>query len=123
MTNQADQADVEHVMSLERELQSTACRTNPARLGELLAPDFEEVGASGRLWELETILEQLATETPDDAEIEVLNLTGRAVADGLVLLRWDSSRAGRRARRVSLWRRDDAGWRLVHHQGTPLTPA
>jgi ribonuclease HI len=42
------------------------------------------------------------------------------LAEGFALLRWDSAYQGRRARRTSLWRRDDVGWRQVHHQGTLL---
>jgi hypothetical protein len=36
------------VVALERELQTKACRGNRARVLELLAPDFADVGASGR---------------------------------------------------------------------------
>jgi hypothetical protein len=86
----------------------------------LLAEDFIEVGASGRVWDLASTLELLDAESAEDPVIEVHDLTGRAVGDGFVMARWDSDRAGRRARRTSLWRRDSAGWRLVHHQGTLL---
>ena len=88
-------------------------------MGALLADDFEEVGASGRVWDRASALELVASESGAD-EIVVRDLTGRLLADGLVLLRWDSDRGGRRARRTSLWRRDPQGWRQVHHQGTPL---
>ncbi len=56
----------------------------------------------------------------DDDEIEVTGLAGRMLADGLILVHWDSAHKGRRARRTSLWRRDEDGWRQVHHQGTIL---
>jgi hypothetical protein len=112
--------DVEEVLQLERELQSAACRGNPARVGALLAEDFYEVGASGRIWDRVSTLELLAAESRDAAVIEVHDLTGWAVGDGFVMVRWDSDRAGRRARRTSLWRRGPGGWRLVHHQGTLL---
>ncbi|MER7556869.1 nuclear transport factor 2 family protein [Nocardioides sp. NPDC126508] len=113
--------DVAAVMALERELQTAAARTDPRRLVELLAPDFEEVGASGRLWDLASILEMLANEDDDAPDIEVHGLTGRAIADDTVILRWQSVRGERRAHRTSLWQRRTEGWRLVHHQGTPIT--
>jgi hypothetical protein len=113
-------SDVAEVLRLERELQTADCRRDRARVTALLAEDFEEVGASGRVWDLASTLELLDGESEDEAVIEVRDLTGRIVGDGLVIARWDSDRGGRRARRTSLWRRDPAGWRLVYHQGTLL---
>lgn len=114
--------DVGEVLQLERELQTAECRRDRARVSALLAEDFLEVGASGRVWDRPSTLELLGAESGDDAVIEVHHLTGRVIGDGFVLACWDSDRGGRRARRTSLWRRDLAGWRLVHHQGT-LLPA
>jgi hypothetical protein len=113
-------SDVAHVLRLERELQTAECRRDRARVSALLADDFVEVGASGRVWDLASTLELLGAESGDDAVIEVHDLAGRVIGHGFVMARWDSVRAGRRARRTSLWRRDSPGWRLVHHQGTPL---
>jgi uncharacterized damage-inducible protein DinB len=113
-------ADLADVLQLERELQTPACRRDRARVQALLAEDFTEVGASGRFWDRPRTLELLGREDAADAPIEVHDLTGRIIGDGFILVRWDSDRGGRRARRTSLWRRDPAGWRLVHHQGTAL---
>jgi hypothetical protein len=112
--------DVAEVLQLERELQTAECRRDRARVSALLAEDFLEVGASGKVWDRPSALELLGAESGDDAVIEVHDLTGRVIGDGFVLACWDSDRGGRRARRTSLWRRDLAGWRLVHHQGTLL---
>ncbi len=112
--------DVAEVLQLERELQTAECRRDRARVSALLAEDFTEVGASGRVWDRPLTLELLGAESEDDAVIEVHDLTGRVLGDGFIMTRWDSDRGGRRARRTSLWRRDCAGWRLVHHQGTLL---
>jgi hypothetical protein len=112
--------DVEDVLQLERELQAAACRCDHARVSALLAEDFSEIGASGRIWDRASTLELLAAESEDAAVIGVHDLTGWVVGDGFVMVRWDSDRGGRRARRTSLWRREPAGWRLVHHQGTLL---
>jgi hypothetical protein len=114
--------DVAEVLELERELQTAECRRDRARVTALLADDFIEVGASGRVWDRASTLEHLGAEprAGADAVIGVHELTGRVVGDEFVMARWDSARGGRRARRTSLSRRDPAGWRLVHHQGTPL---
>jgi hypothetical protein len=108
------------VLGLERELQTAECRRDRSRVTALLAEDFTEVGASGRVWDRPSTLELLGAEGRDDPVIEVHALTGRVVGEGFVLVRWDSDAGGRRARRTSLWRRDASGWRLVHHQGTLL---
>lgn len=113
-------ADVELVLELERELQTKACRNNRARVIELIAPDFSEVGASGRVWDYAGMLGLLESQADDDEEIEVTAVSGRRLAETIILVRWDSACQGRRARRTSLWRRDLEGWRLVHHQGTVL---
>jgi hypothetical protein len=115
-------AELEAVVRLERELQTSTCRRHAGRVRALLADDFVEVGASGRVWDLSSTLEQLDSEAEDEPEIEVHALTARSISGGIVMVRWDSDEAGRRARRTSLRRRDPDGWRLVHHQGTLLSP-
>jgi hypothetical protein len=112
--------DVAEVLQLERELQTAECRRDRARVSALLAEDFVEVGASGRVWDRLSALDLLGAESGADALIEVCDLTGRVMGDGFVMTRWDSDRGGRRTRRTSLWRRGPVGWQLVHHQGTPL---
>lgn len=111
-------SDLTDVMALERELQTPAARADPRRLEELLAPDFEEIGASGRVWDLASILEMLSGEDDAGPAIEMHDLTGRVVTDDVIVLRWQSVRGERRAHRTSLWERRPEGWRLVHHQGT-----
>ncbi|MDI9931674.1 nuclear transport factor 2 family protein [Rhodococcus sp. IEGM 1354] len=110
--------DLSTVLELERELQTAQCRCDTDRLTDLLAEDFTEVGASGTVWNKSSILDLLASEDP--VEIEVLELSGRAISRDFALLQWISQRAGMRARRTSLWRRTESGWESVHHQGTPL---
>ena len=116
--------DLDAVLALERELQSAGTRADPTRLRELLAESFVEVGASGRRWDKAAILDLLDAESAsgDPDPIEVIDLHGRHLTDDLIQVFWDSHHAGRRARRTSLWQRDEAGWRQVYHQGTPLPP-
>lgn len=112
--------DVDRVLELERELQTNACRRNPDRLRAVLAPDFREIGASGRVWDREAMIDHLQTDDPDVLEIGVAALSGKRVASNLILVTWVSEREGRRAWRTSLWRSAARGWQLVHHQGTPI---
>ncbi len=110
------------VLELERELQSPATRANEERLRQLLAPDFLEVGASGRQWDLEKTLDLLREQSGDEETlvIGIHDLRGRVIAPGVVQVSWDSSVGDRRARRTSIWVERDSGWQQVHHQGTPI---
>jgi hypothetical protein len=114
---------LDQVLELERELQTPACRSDQERLRQLLAPDFVEIGASGRRWEREDILAMLREESADPSAraIEVVALSGRALAPSVVQVFWNSARDGRRARRTSIWCERDGGWLQVYHQGTPLS--
>jgi hypothetical protein len=110
----------EHVLERERELQTPACRADEARLRDLLAPDFVEIGASGRRWDLDSVLAMLRQESTDSKVINLIGLTARQLAPGVVQVFWESERAGRRSRRTSLWCERGGGWQQVFHQGTPL---
>jgi ribonuclease HI len=109
------------VLDLERELQSPTARADEGRLRELLAPDFTEVGSSGRAWDRESRGGRGPgpAEDEDTPPIGIHDLAGRVIAPGVVLVSWDSD-TGRRARRTSIWCERDSGWQQVHHQGTPL---
>lgn len=117
-----DEPALTTVLDLERELQSPQARADEGRLRQLLAPDFAEIGASGRTWDRETILDLLRGESAEVATdpIEVLDLRGRVLAPGVIQVSWDSRRGDRHARRTSIWCERETGWQQVHHQGTPF---
>lgn len=114
--------DLRCVLELERELQSPSTRGDAARLQELLSPTFIEIGASGRRWNLRSILELLAQETadPNMAAIGIENLQGRHLGEDMIQVFWDSTRKEHRARRTSLWQRRDDRWQIIYHQATVL---
>ena len=122
MTQFSSPQPLDHVLELERELQTPACRADEPRLRELLAPDFVEIGASGRRWGFDSILAMLREESADH-DSDVIKLTGlaaRALAPDVVQVFWESERSGRRALRTSVWCERGGGWQQVYHQGTLL---
>lgn len=119
----AEADEVAQVLELERDLHSPATRRDPARLDALLADDFAAIGASGLVWDRAGIIQLLGRDEHEPDAIRIEDLEARVLADGVILVTWTSVRASRRARRSSLWRRDESGWRLAHHQGTPLPEA
>lgn len=120
MTSHSSPEPLARVLELERELQTPVCRSDETRLRELLAHDFLEIGASGRRWDLDSTLAMLRDESAegDSAVIELTGLTARILAPGVIQVFWVSDRAGRRARRTSIWCERAGGWRQVYHQGT-----
>ena len=113
--------EVSAVIERELALLAPVVRGSADRLEELLDPDFEEIGRSGRLWTRAEMIAALVADTdPEQRTVKVSDLSGRAVAPGFVLLTYVTQVEGRRARRSSLWRQSMKGWRVLHHQGTPI---
>jgi hypothetical protein len=113
--------EVPVVIERELALLTPEVRGSSDQLEELLDPDFGEIGKSGRLWTRSEMIEALVAHTdPEPHNINLSEMSGRTVSPGLVLLTYVTEVEGRRARRSSLWRRSTTGWRVLHHQGTPV---
>jgi hypothetical protein len=124
----AADADVRAAIAGELRLLEPAVRRDAEQVDALLHPDFFEFGASGRRWGRREIIEALAGEDRGAGAalvVTVAELDGRRLADGLVLVTYTSEGDQRRCRRSSIWRRTEAGWRVLFHQGTliPCGPA
>ncbi|WP_442931843.1 DUF4440 domain-containing protein [Mycobacterium sp. 050128] len=108
--------DIDRVLELEHELQLKALRADPDRLRTLLAPEFREIDASGRVRDREATIDHLQTEEPDVLEIGVGKPSVRRVSGDLILVTWVSERwspglahdAGRRVHEKTNARFNDA---------------
>jgi hypothetical protein len=122
-----DDEAVAEVIALERALLTPEVRSSAAALDELLDPEFTETGASGRRWTRAEILAALTAEagpgSPGPDRIADHAMAGRRLAADVVMLTFETDHEGRRARRVSLWRRSGGRWRVLYHQGTLVPPA
>lgn len=110
------------LLGLEMELMQPEVRRNRTRVDALLDPEFVEIGASGRLWSRQQILDLLAStqhyEPPQIADFQLRILTPPTAPQlALVTYRTLSTQRGV-VLRSSLWRRHDAQWRCLFHQGT-----
>jgi hypothetical protein len=109
--------------NLEESLLDPAIRRDSAQVTALLAEDFEEFGASGRVWTREQILDLLATEIYEPPSMEEFRC--HTIADGVVLVTYRAVRtdphSGERATtlRSSIWTEQSGIWRVRFHQGTP----
>ncbi len=116
--------ELDHLLlTLESGLLDHQVRTDPARVGSLLAEDFVEIGQSGRRFDRQEILRELAREAPGrTVYIEEFNV--RSLAPDIAMATFQTVvNAGTeqsRAARVSLWRCRDGEWQLFYHQGTPV---
>lgn len=115
------QDGIREAIAAELALLKPEVRNSPQKLEALLAPDFTEIGASGRHWTRTEIIAALLAEGDEPpSPVTHANMAGRVVAPGLVLLTYDTTSDLGRARRSSLWRQSANDWQVVHHQGTPL---
>ncbi|MFC7848171.1 RNase H family protein [Arthrobacter sp. NPDC057388] len=107
----------ETVEALERELLRPDVRSDIGRTGQLLHPDFTEIGTAGRLWTRDAMMMSLEESPAGPVDLDVLS-ADRIGADTVLLTYRSHSRAGS-ALRSSLWVLDGGQWRLRFHQGTP----
>lgn len=135
MSSRIDGDILEQLISLEpvfHRFEHLAGRT-PARadFDGLMAPDFFEVGASGRLYTREFVLQTLEQrfrnpslmeeERWKTSEFHLLRL-GPETWLLSYLLDQNLPAGHRLSRRTTLWRQTSSGWQVIFHQGT-LTSA
>ncbi|MFE2535594.1 DUF4440 domain-containing protein [Streptomyces sp. NPDC059371] len=113
---------VEAAIEGELRLLDPAVRRSAELVAALLHPDFYEFGASGRIWDRDSIVALLAAGTEDGSRTTTSRVKGVQLASDLVHLTFDTDNNGRRAHRSSLWRLFGNDWLLYFHQGTPYGP-
>ena len=87
----------------------------------LMASDFSEVGASGKVYSRELVLQTLVERHrhPVVEHLVVSDFACRRVAPDTWLATYRLEQdGGRLTRRSTLWRMSPEGWKIVHHQGT-----
>lgn len=107
-----------HLIGLEQRLLQPSVRSSRDELHGLLHPEFQEVGASGRLWDRATMIDGLVAAT-SPAVITHTEMTATVLSPGVGMVAYVSETGDRRAHRTSIWLETDVGWQMVRHQGTP----
>jgi hypothetical protein len=116
---------LERLQALETELHRLETRQNPARLEQLLHPDFEEFGRSGRRYSRSEILSEFSSGGATLAAVHAWDFAVAQLGPGLALLTYWSAHRGsagelyRRTLRSSLWVETGTGWQIRFQQGTP----
>jgi hypothetical protein len=85
--------------------------------------DFWEVGASGRRYSREYVLDTLEQRHrhPHDDHWETSEFHVSEIAADLYLLTYMLKQDERMTRRCTIWRHTSDGWKIVYHQGTVVS--
>lgn len=87
----------------------------------MIAPDFWEVGASGRCYSRSEVLDVLETRFAGahDDQWKTSDFHCRQLGPDVYLLTYQLMQDGKRkTRRCTIWQRGGAGWIILYHQGT-----
>jgi hypothetical protein len=98
--------------------------TTRADYENMMDSDFWEVGASGRRYSREFVLDTRENRAPDPDESKWLtrDFQCREIAADNYLITYTLAQGARITRRATLWRRAAAGWKILYHQGTIVEP-
>lgn len=113
------------LIALEKELHEPG--QLDAGLMKILHPDFVEFGRSGRTYEFADVVAARRSGS-EHARVYAQDFKLRMIGESAALLTYKSARFspdGRlqdHALRMSVWVRQDAGWQILFHQGTPTLP-
>lgn len=110
--------DVKVVTEGELRLLRPDVRASAEVVRALLHDDFREFGASGTVWDRESIVQ--ATGADATAGTAVDDLRPARLGPDAILLTYSARRTHRASLRTSVWVRTGDGWRMLHHQGTRL---
>lgn len=86
----------------------------------MIEPEFREVGASGRRYSREYVLDVLEQryKNPGPDVWETKDFHCLEIAPDNYLLTYTLIQEERVTRRATIWRRTASGWKIVYHQGT-----
>jgi hypothetical protein len=94
--------------------------TSRADFEKMMDPAFWEVGASGKRYSREYVLDELEKRytSPYEDQWETRDFHCIEIAVDNYLLTYTLAQGARISRRSSIWRRTSRGWKIVYHQGT-----
>lgn len=109
------------LITLETSLHLPEVRSSRSAINKLLADDFVEFGASGRVYNKQAILDHLPQETSIIIEAGDFNIN--QLSDTFIQLTYKSisqtkNEDTRHTLRSSIWKYNDSEWKMIFHQGT-----
>jgi hypothetical protein len=108
------------LFELEQRLAQVGTKLSAEDASSLIAEDFVEFGASGRVWSKAKILGAMSQWAPIERKIE--NFSVRELSASVCLVTYRVVAKNREASpfslRSSIWRHNGERWQIVFHQGT-----
>lgn len=111
---------MEELKALEPLIYSANDGAPRAHFERLLAHDFWEVGASGKVYDRTFVLNTLEDrhENPINEAWNAFDFNLRRIENAHYLLTYSLQQPTRLSRRATLWHKSEGGWEMVYHQGT-----
>lgn len=111
---------LEHLKTLEPLIYCANAGATYEYFDSLLAPDFWEVGASGKIYDRAFVLSVLADRqrNPIQEPWHTFDYQIRAIEAQHYLITYSLQQATRLSRRATLWQNTEQGWKMLYHQGT-----
>ena len=112
------------LIELETSLHSETVRKSKDKLSELLHGEFIEIGASGKVYDKNHIIESLPKESA--LKLRATDFKLRELSPEIQQLTYnlESSTGGNSTRytlRSSLWKNNNDKWQIIFHQGAALS--
>jgi hypothetical protein len=115
MTSQRD----EMFFTLEQKLAQVAIKLSAEDASSIIAEDFVEFGASGRVWTKTEIIAAMSSWEPMERRIENFDVRELSPCVCLITYKTIELAKGRRASlRSSIWRYIGEKWEIIFHRGT-----
>ena len=95
-----------------------------AHFESMMVPDFWEVGASGRRYGKDDVLDELERRYSGE-HVDHWETSGfhcRRLAEDVYLMTYTLLQGARKTRRSTIWQKTPTGWEIVFHQGTIVQP-
>ena len=115
---------LDELRRLEPLFHAAAQDATPEAFEALVAPEFWEVGASGRRYSRDYVLAVLRERgrVPGEEQWRTEGFHVAPIAPDNYLLTYTLHQPDRVTRRATLWRRVQNRWQAIYHQGTVVAP-
>src|SRR6266404_4818247 len=110
----------EELKRLEPVFHTPATGPEKHKYQAVIAPDFWEVGASGKRYDRELVLKTLGEREHAGIYEPLLaeDFDCAILGGNFYLVRYLLRQGERVTRRASIWKRANDGWQIIYHQGT-----
>ena len=116
-----NEQDIQQLQQLEESLWIAKTRFDGEYMEKILSPDFFEFGRSGKRYTREQTLSAESQEIK--AKLPLKQFEVKEIAENVALItyisevQYEEMEIGNRS---SLWVKNEDGWKLAFHQGTPV---